>query len=67
KSIDDARTQSDCEQSEILLSRPLVFGLTFDGLRAWQNPETQAWGTAFATLGIAGTLAMYFSASLKRG
>ncbi len=46
---------------------PIVFGLTIDWLRALQVTEDQVWGTAFATLGIAGAAAIYFSATLKRG
>ena len=45
---------------------PLVFGATMDGLRALQATEGQVWGLAFATLGIAGAAAVYFSASLNR-
>lgn len=45
---------------------PFVFGLTIDGLRTVQASEEQVWGVAFATLGIAGAAAVYFSATLKR-
>lgn len=44
---------------------PVVFGLTIDWLRALQATEEQVWGTAFATLGIAGAAAVYFSATLR--
>ncbi|MEM8973947.1 MAG: MFS transporter [Pseudomonadota bacterium] len=44
---------------------PVVFGLTIDWLRALQATEGQVWGAAFATLGIAGAAAAYFSAALK--
>ena len=46
---------------------PLIFGMTVDWLRTSQATEAQVWGLAFATLGIAGALAMYFSATLRRG
>ena len=46
---------------------PLIFGMTVDWLRTSQATEAQVWGLAFATLGIAGSLAMYFSATLRRG
>ncbi len=44
---------------------PVVFGLTIDWLRALQATEEQVWGAAFATLGIAGAAAVYFSATLR--
>lgn len=44
---------------------PIAFGLTIDWLRSLQASEQQVWGLAFATLGIAGLAAVYFSATLK--
>ena len=43
---------------------PVVVGLVIDVLRAGQASETLVWGSAFATLGLGGLLAVYFALRL---
>jgi len=43
---------------------PVVVGWVIDALRAGQASDTVVWGTAFATLGLGGLLAVFFALRL---
>jgi MFS family permease len=43
---------------------PVVVGWVIDALRAEQASDTLVWGSAFATLGLGGLLAIYFAIGL---